>query len=189
MEHRKPQQGTEVRRRHGSAERPSLRGQLLSAVSLCCGDEPAGAAAAVHRGAAAGPPNPGRAGTAHQPAGGSRLTRRPDACASGGTDGGGAAASLPAASAARPAGRRSPPHLAHAAHQGGGGSHSPYSAHRDTLVIELAASRLVSACVRACGQSPPTSLSRPLRLVSGQPAAVPSPRGGKVRCAHRGVLG
>src|SRR5262249_14186071 len=52
---REPQQGVQLRPSDGPAERSSVRGQLLPAVPARGGDEPAGTAAAIHRGAVAAP--------------------------------------------------------------------------------------------------------------------------------------
>jgi hypothetical protein len=120
----------------------------------------AGPTAAVHRGAAACPDLPSGAGSAEQSAGRSRLCGRRDVPAGGG----GAAASLPAAAATRPAGGRPPLHLAHPAHQGGGGSRRPDAADCGTPVLELAAPRLESPGGRARAQSSPDACPPAFRL-------------------------
>src|SRR6516164_4135283 len=139
----------------GSAERPPLRGQLLPPVSARGGDEPAGAAAAVHRGAVAGTGTPGGDSSAQQPSEPSRWSGRRTRCAGGGADGGSAATALPAAAAARPVGRGAPLYLADAAHQGGSGNRRAYAADRGAALIKLAAPGLVSSSVRAPACPPP----------------------------------
>src|SRR5262249_35175966 len=61
--------------------------------------------------------------------------------------------------AARSAGGGAPLHLAHAAHQGGGGSHRADAADRGAAVIKLATPGLVSPRLRALARSPSDSRS------------------------------